>query len=263
MFSHSDLQAFLYDISNFRLTLRSGVFPHDRGVKAFVKWFTGGRSRTSYLKSRLTWFATNIIWKDPFAIFCFDAVRNSGIDVVVTYRPPAAVAASYKRLNWTYDLSDVRSRLLETNWGGALMELTSRSSQSNISKSVLDAVLLWRSSTQMLLNSFEKGNPATIIRTGDLPDSCESILPALFETLDLKQTRKTRRYIANRFQAKVNQKSIPVGHPHTRRRDVGSVNTYWKEILNTDESEFVKRECSVLEALFHERHFPNAALTNA
>lgn len=246
-FSQSQFEEFLCDLKNLRLSLRTGLFPHDRGLKAFAKYFTGGRSRTSYRKSRLSPLAKTIIWKDPFAVFCQEEAIQAGIDVVVTYRPPHAIAASYKRLNWTYDIAGLKQRLAETSWGSAILDADETARPSDVSREVHGAVSLWKASCRVLLKQAETCNTVRVIDTGGLPSSYESVLPRLFRELSLQATAKTDRLVEKRFTSVGSKNAVPQGHPHTRRRDVHSVNSYWKQVLSEEEANYIDVQCSEME----------------
>jgi hypothetical protein len=247
-FSKSDLDCFLEDLRNCKLDLRLGIFPHDRWLKALGKIITGGRSRFSYLKSRLSPFSNNIVWKDPFALFCVDDVEEADIDVAVAYRPPEAIAASYKRLNWSFDTQNLCTRLLETQVGQEIvsthaldLDLT-----AGISNPVKGAVFLWMTSARMILNSLNNGSELLLVSTGDLPNNPEATFQRIFDRLALQPTTKTHRTITQRFAIQENQQTVPTGHPHTRKRNLNSVNTYWKEVLTVRESEYVQLHCNEL-----------------
>ena len=100
-FSPGDLDACVEAIRTLRLELRRYDGPHDTGWRRRVKRVVGGRSHLSYWLCRLDWTLDTIVWKDPIACLSTAAVVDRHrIPVVVTVRPAAAVAASYKRLQW-------------------------------------------------------------------------------------------------------------------------------------------------------------------
>lgn len=258
-FSQADFEKFLLDMKTNQLNLRLGLFPHDSGFKAFAKLFTGGRSRVSYLKTRLSPFSRNVIWKDPFAVFCAEPAAVAGLSVVVTYRPPEAIAASYKRLGWSYDTQHLCSRMGESVACSHLVKDTTFGCQQGISNPVLGAVILWKLSMEMLLESISKGIDLILVSTGDLPDNAQFTMPCLIEKLKLTPTTKTQRLIESRFQKKTDQASVPQGHPHTQRRDLSSVNTYWKKVLSPKEVDFVRSHCDDLRIRIDTRLRKNQA----
>ena len=255
-FSLGQFRDFVSDMKFNRLKLRLGLFPHDRGGKALVKIFTGGRTRVSYLKTRLNPFAGNIIWKDPFAAFCVEAAAKENIDVVVAYRPPAAIAASYKRLQWSYDIQHLWTRIGESGVATDELKHLCFGHHEGISNSVIGAVFLWNLSMHLLLGSFETcGGKISLIPTGDLPDTADGVFSNLFSKLDLKATTKTTRILEKRFRKRTEQSSVPQGHPHSQKRDLSSVNTYWKDVLSEREAEFIKLHCNKTEAAVARRFF--------
>ena len=246
-FSQSDFNKFVGDMQSLKLNLRLGLFPHDRGIKALAKIFTGGRSRMSYLKSRLARSAQTVIWKDPFALFCAEAAYDTPIDVAVAYRPPHAIAASYKRLNWFYDTQNLWSRLTQTAAGRKLAG-ESPTITKGISNAVQGAVFLWLASARMMSMMIDEGKPLTVVSTGHLPDKPHETMMTLFQHLNLSPSKKTTRVIEKRFTKRTNQNAVPSGHPHSQMRDLSSVNTYWKEVLSDAEAEYIHDHCSDLQS---------------
>lgn len=246
-FSPSDFCRFLDDIKNSRLKLRLGLFPHDRGLKALVKLFIGGRTKFSYLKTRLSPLARHIIWKDPFALFCVPAAAKENISTVVAYRPPEAIAASYKRLRWSYDVQHLVTRMGESYDGAFVEDDILNTYRQGVSNPVLGAVFLWRLSVAMLLNAIDEGFDVTLVPTGQLPDTAADVFPHLFQGLDLEASSKTEHLLNTRFKKRPQQSAVPQGHPHSRNRDLSSVNTYWEEVLTEREAEFVSQHCRELK----------------
>ena len=113
-FSPADLDACVEAIRTLRLDLRPYAGAHDTGWRRWVKRLVGGRSHLSYWRCRLDWTLDTIIWKDPIACLSTAAVVDRhGIPVVVTVRPAAAVAASYKRLQWNPGVPSVLDSLAQ------------------------------------------------------------------------------------------------------------------------------------------------------
>lgn len=246
-FSHSDFKAFLNDMKCNQLKLRLGLFPHDRGFKALAKVFTGSRTRYSYLKTRLSPFARHLIWKDPFALFCVQAAATENVSTVIAYRPPHAIAASYKRLRWSYDVQHLATRLGESTdglcWDNGVLD----GYHSGVSNPVLGAVFLWNLSVRMILNGIDDGLDLKLVSTGQLPDTATKVFPHLFQALGLSETSKTEHLLNTRFKKRPQQSAVPQGHPHSSNRDLTSVNTYWEEVLTQREADFVSQHCGELK----------------
>jgi hypothetical protein len=111
-FPAEDARRFADDLMHLRLRLRPGIFKRDPAWRKVVKVFTGSRALASYRRARLQPEST-LIWKDPFAIFWLKQLSEDlpGFAAVVTHRPPLAVAASFARLTWRFDVASLLTRL--------------------------------------------------------------------------------------------------------------------------------------------------------
>ena len=111
-FMDATVDGLVDDVRRLRLRLRPGLFPEDRGPRRLAKRLTGSRARMTYRLARLPPRPRTLVWKDPFAAFLAeDVARRHDVPVVVTLRPPEAVAASFKRLGWAFDVHDLLGRL--------------------------------------------------------------------------------------------------------------------------------------------------------
>ncbi|MGZ8937461.1 MAG: hypothetical protein ACXW02_08270 [Halobacteriota archaeon] len=91
--------------------MKLGLWPEDAGLRRIAKIFVGGRSRVSYRRAKLKRNWDVILWKDPIVALSMPYLFNhSDIPFVVTYRPPEAVAASFIRMKWAFDVRDILPR---------------------------------------------------------------------------------------------------------------------------------------------------------
>ena len=241
-FCADDLNAFLHDLRVPRLDLRSGVFPHETGIKALIKRVVGGRSRASLRGAILRPRADTLIWKDPFALLCVPALIDLGVDVVVTYRPAPAIAASFKRLNWQFPIEAVDARLREAMPGQWPDPPEPR--PWGVSREAECAVHLWKLCAAMCL-TLEPGKRPLLVSTGDLSAAPRHAFEGIFAHLGMTLDAGADREIARRFRGGA-EAAIPTGHPHTRSRDLGQVNDYWREILCREEIDYVTAETAHL-----------------
>ncbi len=239
-FDAGALDDFLADLRVLRLDLRSGVFPHETGVAAFGKRLIGSRARASLRGARLRPWADTLVWKDPFALLCVPALIGLGLPVIVTYRPAAAIAASFKRLNWTFDVEAIHRRAVV---GG--LDVAPPSTGERVGRETVCAVHIWRLCVEMCL-SLGSGGPLTV-STGDLAAAPGPAFDAIFARAGLAADARAAREIGARFRPRA-AAAIPSGHPHSRNRDPRSVNSYWREVLSAEERAFVARETSELES---------------
>ena len=241
-FSDSAFDRFLADLQALRLRLRPGVFPHERGWRALAKRLVGGRSRGSLRRSRLQPGADTLVCKDPFALFCVPDLLERGIPVVYTYRPPEAIAASFKRLHWTYPVEQIAQRLQEREWHSLLDGLPDHP-PDGVGREAFCAAFLWCVSNRLVAQSWDRSEQLVCVFTGDLPRDPIPVFETVFSRAEVPLGVRSRQEIHRRFSRRTAQRAVPTGHPHTRRRDLRTVNTYWKEVLSDTEADFLAAVC--------------------
>lgn len=247
-FSQAAFDTFVEDVRTLNLHLRSGVFPHEKGLRRAAKTLIGGNSRMSLRKARLSLWANTIIWKDPFASFCVDAFMERNIDVVITYRPPQAIAASYKRLNWGTPHQILNNRLSDKGWNLTSL-LNTKPALDNVSPLIENAVYMWVVTTTYFLSLLDKPNPPLVVSTGELRNAPIELFNSIFSRINLAIDPKVKSEIEKRFmsEANPNQPAVPSGHPHTQKRNLSEVNTYWKQVLTAEEAKYIDTICTPLE----------------
>ena len=94
------------------LSLKLGVFPHDTGWRRHGSdWSAAApRCRTGSVESTPRCGRSSGRTR---LLFMAGEVARAGIPVIVTVRNPWAVAASFKRLGWGFDVAGARRRLQE------------------------------------------------------------------------------------------------------------------------------------------------------
>ncbi|GAA3876756.1 sulfotransferase [Tessaracoccus defluvii] len=90
------------------------VEPTPRQVRALRLAYRGLNPFTFSRYGHRQWAAplprTRVVIKDPFALLSIPAVvRATGAVVVLVYRHPGALLASYRRMGWTPDLEELRA----------------------------------------------------------------------------------------------------------------------------------------------------------
>ncbi|MDA7421970.1 hypothetical protein [Tritonibacter multivorans] len=224
---------FVDRLGHLSLNLRSGVFKHETGLRRIAKIVLGGRSRHSLLRARLTPFLETLIWKDPLAALAARAaVERHGIPVVVTYRPPEAVVASYKRLSWRFPVHQMAEDLSGAGLkGGALPVRDAK----NI---VEESAALWSMIYAELL-SLAQARPdlVTVLHMDAVLRQPRQSYQSLFARLGLEHGARAERGLAS-LEERLAQKSksdLPSGHPHSQDRNLNVVNSYWRALLSEEE----------------------------
>ncbi len=86
--------------------------PSTRQLRALRRVYRGWEPRVYSRYGVRQWAAplpwVRVVVKDPFALLSLQAVtRATGARLVILYRHPAAVLASYRRLNWLPDIAEI------------------------------------------------------------------------------------------------------------------------------------------------------------
>lgn len=247
-FSAADCDDLISRVASLSLQLRSGAFNHERGLRRVAKVMIGGQSRHSLRMARLTPRVRHVIWKDPFAPFVARrAIEQFGIPVVVTVRPPLAVVASFKRLDWRFNMKELNRSLHNKYFASQPMK--------DPDDIVERGAALW----QMVygeLKELHESHPdhLRIVMMDGLIDTAAETFAALYSDLGLHASDKTRLEIAKMFQPDDAAKDdVPAGHPHSRNRNIRAANTYWSKILDEREIAAVRARTDALEAYYQER----------
>jgi hypothetical protein len=217
-------------IVSLSLNLKSGIFAHETGLRKIAKYVIGGRSRVSLRRARLTPGLRTLIWKDPIAALAArSAVERLGIPVVITYRQPEAVVASYKRLNWSYPVHRISADLGGANLYGPPL-------RANAPGCIIDeSAALWSMLYGELLE-VAKAYPdlVTIVDMDAALSNPRETFTNLFDRLSLEFGARSERGLSKLEQRlKINSKSsVPSGHPHSQNRNLRDANSYWRHLLS-------------------------------
>ena len=222
------------DIRHLKLTLRAGPLPEDRGIMRMLKTIVGGRTRFSYRVCKWDPFLKTMIWKDPLAAFAARTVAmHHHIPVLFTVRDAHAIAASFKRLGWSFDLEDINHRLQECGLGEP--ELIS-SHQKHLANPAINGAILWRLIYRTALRAAESTDN---IHFAHIDHIVENPLPSyqrLYRLLNLQWTDNVRRQVEETYAPKQAQSAVPKSmKAHDRNRDLGQLNRYGEHLLTDEE----------------------------
>lgn len=250
-FSDEDLRHTVESIRRLRLRYKPGVFPGEPGLRRLAKRVFGGRAVTWYRRCRFSPGVDTIIWKDPFAcFFAAGLAEDHDVQVIVTLRNPWAVAGSFKRMGWAFDLADIHSRLSEAGVPG-----TCPLDQDTVCTRdpVRNGAAIWT----LVYGVLEEANRrlAGQIRFLDLDSVVADPVPTfkgLYRDLDLPWSPRVERRIRRRYVHREDGVSAPrAQRAHDQRRDLDAVNTYWRQLLDDDEVEVVTETSGSLWERLH------------
>lgn len=205
----------------FKSQQRGGAFSFKRAV-------FGSRTLHSYRLARLRTGVDHLIWKDPHAIFLAGDIAKSGVPVILTIRQARAHAASYRRLGWVSKAGELYPRwrarfgrcgIIERFLPDAAMPVTS-------------AALLWRMCYLPLLQEGALDRVHLITPDALVRDEA-ACYAEVFAKLGLVASARTHALLqAPRSDA---GRRPSRGTTHDWKRSVAAVNSYWREMLTTDD----------------------------
>jgi hypothetical protein len=241
-FSPESFDACVEAIRRVRLDLKRYDWPREAGVRRLVKRLIGSRSQIAYLLCRLDWTLDTVIWKDPIACFTSSAaVDRHAIPVLVTVRPAAAVAASYKRMQWQPGLSAVLASLSQVgiSYPGLLTRYQERAENP-----VIGAALLWCVVYTTLLRWAESRPLMRFVNLQDSIDRPTDVYRDLYEWLGLGWTARVERTLRKRYASQDGGSEAPSHslpqRAHVASRRLDEVNTYGRKLLTPDEGNIIE-----------------------
>jgi hypothetical protein len=235
-FPASELAALLGRLERLDLDLKPGVFPHDTGWRRMAKRVSGSRTTMSYRLCRLDPRLRTVVWKDPFALYLAGGVAAAGLPVIVTVRNPWAVAASFKRLGWGFDVIDLHRRLTEAGRPPSL-DLTTLDDPRD---PVTNAAAHWSMAHEHLLAEQDDGRELRLVDLDDVVERPVATYRSLYEHVGLSWTDDIAGRVEGRYSS--DGSAAPAeGRAHDwRARDVSQVNRYWEGVLTDAEADRVR-----------------------
>lgn len=231
------LDQIICNIKQLALAFKLGVFPTDEGLRRVIKSMIGGRSLNSYRRLRLSPAVKTIIWKDPEACFTADYVsKQHDVDVLVMLRNPWAVAASFKRMEWAFDLSDISTRLSQAGIDG---RNTLPLIGGQIHNSVVNAGVLWATIYSVLAKWADTNTRIHIVNLDEILVHPNLAYAKIYQLLKLEWTDRVSRKIS-KFYRTTSDSIVPKHKKaHDQNRDIRKVNDYWRGILTEEERDFI------------------------
>jgi len=234
-----------------RLSLKKNPFPREQGLRRTLKQIGGGRAMMSYLACRANPFLTEIIWKDPFACFAARRLRTvHEIPVVAVARDPFAVAGSFKRMRWSFDLDDIATRHSALGTGLVARSLPGWDERST---PAINGALLWHIIHDTLLKWCQRSVPILLVNLDDVLTAPVVAYSRLYLALGLSWTPPIESRIARHYGRKTAKASPREGRPHDKDRDLASINLYWRGLLDSKEIEVIDSLNGRLWTLTRER----------
>jgi hypothetical protein len=248
-FSPANFDSCVDAIRRLRLDLRPYHGSGERGWRRLVKRVVGSRAQVSYRLCRLDWTLRTVIWKDPIACFTSAAaVDRHDVPVLVTVRPAAAVAASYKRMQWQPGLPAVLASLAQVGIDFPELRLRYEHLADN---PVIGSAVLWCVIYTTLLQWAETRPQIQFVSLQESIDRPAEVYRDVYQRLGLQWTPRVERrlraqYLRSRTRAGTDAHPLP-RRAHVARRGLEDVNTYGRRLLTQEEAAVVEDMTAELE----------------
>ncbi|MDP1986322.1 hypothetical protein [Phenylobacterium sp.] len=238
-FSRLDLATFVDDLRHLRLRYHSQR--RDAAVaspmrRAMIR-LIGTRALATYRIAKLMPYRQTLIWKDPLAVFCIPEGADNDFRSVVTFRPPLAQAASYRRLGWLPKIREIYDRYRSVY--GAVAVVEDRLDQLEFD-SVGAGALLWHLIHLRLLNLSGASLETAYLFAPAVTGESEAVAyEHLFHWLGYDMPARAQALLAER-QAGVGRDVPKSGKTHDWNRTAEQANSYWNKVLSEDEACLVR-----------------------
>jgi hypothetical protein len=237
-FTAERLAAIVDRIEHLRLpSWKVPIEPTDNAIRRLLKRGLG-LGRQSYLKCRLNPFMNTLIWKDPLAAFVTKEVaQRYGMPVLVTVRPPEAVAASFKRMNWKPDPNAIVDAFGQVGWNdhGLRNEFGSHFHEPTVA-----AAAVWRLVYSKLVDWAPSCANIQFVSVQDLVRDPVRIYRAVYEKFELPWSGRIEKRIRSEYsqESEINQTLPP--RPHVKKRSMKDINVYGSSLLSSTEKTIIQ-----------------------
>jgi hypothetical protein len=189
--------------------------------------------------------------KEPHAVFSAEWFLNRlGSEVVITVRHPAAVVSSWKRLDWSFDFTNL---LEQPALMRDLLEPFHAEMEAALSpgKDLVDRVaLLWRVIYSVVDHYRQRSLHVHIVRQEDLSRDPLREYASLYKALGLSFTGRAEAAVAA-SSASDNPTETRVDSPHETRIDSRANLENWRKRLTAEEVGRIKRATEIPASTYY------------
>jgi hypothetical protein len=215
------------------LNYRYHAWAEIRSLRSRKDLLRMGRDWSAFLRGRLE--RRRALIKDPFAVFSIPwFVERFDCPVVVTVRHPAAFASSLKRLDWSFDFTDLLAQpLLMRDWlepYRAEMETLQTGSPDVLAQ----GGLLWRMVYALVAECRRRFSQVRVVRHEDLSLDPLQGYRLLYDDLGLAFTPRVEGAILDSSSSE-NPKELSKQRTHAVRLDSRANLSNWKRRLAPEE----------------------------
>lgn len=227
----------MLNIAKLNLNLKRGLFEDDKFIKKIVKLFLGGRTFNSYLLSKL-FNKKNIVVKDPFLVFATSELSKK-YKVVITNRPLKNIAASYKRMNWSYMLNDFERLSENLDFDYKKVE-SIINEHDDISDEVIASVKIF-SLFDYYYKQMKPNPNIFFISQDNLSKNPIATTKTMFDFLNIDFSERIKNNIYKLQKNNSNKKNPNKNTAHDMSYNKKYSNLYYNEYLNKEEMKLIRR----------------------
>ena len=229
------------------LDFRYGLGREMRSLRSGKDFLRMGRDYSTFLQGQIRHQRPLI--KDPFAVFSAPwFAEELDCQVVITVRHPAGFTSSLKRLNWSFDFSNLLDQpILRENFLDV-----DRASMEAISPTdvIGQAALLWRMIYRVVARMIKLHPSFIIVRHEDLSRDPVPGYRELFDALNLDYTLKVEKLILNASGSE-NPAELSKDKVHTIKLNSRANLDNWKKRLRIEEIERIREMTGKVANLFY------------
>ena len=230
------LEEKIASVTELRMRLKRGAYETDTGIRAIAKNIVGGHTRISYLRTKYNPMVSTVVWKDPFAALLVPFLSQRGIHAVITVRSPFAVAASFKRLGWGFDLERIHDQIAADCPEVPLPD--SVALHKDAKDPTANAAGLWALIYGYLARRTADSELVQWVDVAEVISDPLRMYQSIFNKAQLDFTDRVRSKIVHAYQDRGSEEPA-VGRAHDKRRNVQQANDYWKRHLTEREIETI------------------------
>ncbi|AYA62830.1 sulfotransferase domain-containing protein [Alteromonas sp. RKMC-009] len=220
---------FIDDLKYNKLKFKKNYYPEDPIAKKIAKKIGITRNNLSYQKCRYITKPERLIIKDPFLYFLKSSFDEDN-KIIITERSSFQIAASFKRMCWSFDVLEINKKLKESG-----LKYLKEINDFDVKNPAVNGALLNKIAK---LNKNKRKN-ILYVDMNELIEKSEEGYKTIFDFIGIPLTPKILKYIEDRSNGKADITSIKTAH--TKKRDAKSLTEYWKKILSDEEINTIER----------------------
>ena len=239
----------LNDLFSYRAYFKKN-YQRDSYMKIIAKFLLGTKAQIRYRQAKyFNTDNTRILIKDPDAVFMSEYIhRYHNSQVLCLVRHPAAVLASYKRLGWAVDLSNIYK--LMHIYKNDLYDYYPLLNKTN--KSLPEQVgLLWVCIYRMVQVFLERNKNWLVLCHEEICRNPQDSFELIFNWAGVLLTGKIRAHINDVTDAK-NPVMARGNQLHDLSRDSIALLSYWKDRINNNERQEIRNITEPISSIYYD-----------